>query len=71
MIMTLTGKNSYALRRRLDELMGEFVEKYGDLALEKFDGEEYEAKTMIEGLHSLPFLAPKKLVVVRNGSLNK
>ncbi len=71
MVITLTGSNIFALKRRLDELSSEFVKKYGDLALEKFDGEESEAKIIIEGLQSLPFLAQKKLVVVRSGSLNK
>lgn len=71
MIVTLTGNNSYGLRERLDELTREFVKKYGKLALEKFDGEENEAKTIIEGLQGLPFLTQKKLVVVRNSSLNK
>jgi len=70
MITTLAGNNLFALRRRLDELMAEFVKKYGDLALEKFDGEEHEAKAIIEGLQSLPFLAHRKLVVVRSGGLN-
>lgn len=71
MIITLTGNNSFALRHRLDELTAKFINEFGDLALEKFDGEEQEAKVIIEGLQSLPFLAGKKLVVVRNGSLNK
>lgn len=71
MIITLAGNNSFLLRQRLDELTSEFVKKYGDLALEKFDGEEDEVRTITEGLESLPFLAQKKLVVVRNGGFNK
>ncbi|MEK7096215.1 MAG: DNA polymerase III subunit delta [Patescibacteria group bacterium] len=71
MIVTLTGNNSFALRRRLDELTSRFVKEYGELALEKFDGEENEAQAITEGLQSLPFLAQKKLVVVRSGGANK
>ena len=71
MIVTLTGKNSFALRQKLDELTDKFVAKYDDLALERLDGEEAEAKNIIEALHGLPFLAKKKMVVVRNGGLNK
>lgn len=48
-----------------------FVKEYGELAVEKFDAEEADAKALIEGLQSLPFLSSKKMVVVRNGSLNK
>jgi DNA polymerase-3 subunit delta len=71
MIITLAGNNNFLLRRKLDELTSKFVTEYGDLALEKFDGEEHEAKSIVEGLQSLPFLANRKLVVIRNGSLNK
>jgi len=71
MIMTLTGNNSFAFRSRLKELQAEFIAEHGDLALERYDGEEDEAKVIIEGLQSLPFLAQKKLVVIRSGGLNK
>ncbi len=71
MIITLTGSNNFGLRQKLNELTGHFVKKYGNLTLEKFDGEENEAQVIIEGLQSLPFLVQKKLVVVRNGGLNK
>lgn len=71
MIITLAGNNSFLQKRRLDELIKKFVKNYGELALERFDGEEQEAKTIIEGLQSSPFLAQKKLVIVRSGSLNK
>ena len=71
MITTLTGNNTFALRRRLNELTGVFVLKYGDLALERFDGEEADVQDIIDALQSLPFLAQKKLVVIRNGGANK
>ncbi len=71
MIITLAGNNAFGLKKRLDELMQSFIKEYGDLALEKFDAEEADAKAIIEGLQSLPFLSSKKMVVVRSGSLNK
>ncbi len=71
MTITLTGNNSFELKRRLDEISRKFVAKYGDLALEKFDGEEDEAQVIIDALQSLPFLAQRKLVVIRNGGANK
>ena len=71
MIATLTGNNSFALKSRLDELTDSFVSKYGDLALERFDAEETDAQDIIDSLQSLPFLAPKKLVVIRSGGANK
>jgi len=70
-IATLFGSNSYGLKRRLDELTQAFVKEYGELALERLDAEETTAETLLEALQSLPFLAQRKLVIVRNGCLNK
>jgi DNA polymerase-3 subunit delta len=71
MITTLTGNNTYAMKRRLDELAGAFVAKYGELALERIDAEEAEADAILESIQSLPFLAESKMVVVRSLSANK
>jgi DNA polymerase-3 subunit delta len=71
MIISLTGENSFALRQRLKELVDKFVAKHGELALEKFDGEETEGEKIIEAIAALPFLSTRKMVVVRNGGTNK
>jgi DNA polymerase III subunit delta len=70
MIITLAGSNSYGLRKRLDELAGKFVKEHGELAVEKIDAEEAEGQAVLDAVQSLPFLAPRKMVIVRNGSLN-
>lgn len=71
MTTALTGENSFLLRRRLSELADKFVAKNGELALEKLDAEETEAGSIIESIQALPFLSPRKMVIVRNGSANK
>ena len=71
MIYVLSGKNSFLLNERKKSLITEFVRKYGDLALEKIDGEETDIDRIRESLESLPFLSPKKLVVLTSPSLNK
>lgn len=71
MIVTLTGNNTYAMKKRLDELVGAFVAKYGELALERIDAEEAETDVILEAIQSLPFLAKSKMVVVRSLSANK
>src|SRR3954470_14305110 len=71
MIVTLTGGNSFSLRAKLDELSKAFVSEQGDLAVERLDGQEAEFEKIRESLTSLPFLASKKLVVLREGGANK
>lgn len=48
-----------------------FVQNHDEMGLERLDGEESEYDRIQEALTSLPFLADKKLIVLRNGSLNK
>src|SRR5581483_664061 len=71
MIITLAGNNAYTLKKRLDELIAGFIKKHGELAIEKFDGEEADAQLILDAIQNLPFLAERKLVIVRNAGLNK
>ncbi|HVV25499.1 MAG TPA: DNA polymerase III subunit delta [Candidatus Saccharimonadales bacterium] len=71
MIITLTGSNSFSLQQMLRELVNNFVNEQGDLALERLDGEEASTERIKEALESLPFLASKKMVVLRAPSANK
>jgi len=71
MITTLSGSNSYALRQAQKSLVDGFVAQHGDIALEQLDGEEASVERLSEALTSVPFLADKKLVLIRQGSANK
>lgn len=71
MLTTLTGTNHFLLRKELQRRMAEFAKNYGDMGLEKIDGEEADYQRMVEAMQNLPFLASKKLVVLRNPSANK
>ncbi len=71
MIVTLTGDNHFLIQSELNQVVKSFVSKYGDMALEKYDGEESEYDQMREALESMPFLAPRKLVVLRSPSACK
>jgi len=59
------------LQQELRRIVGGFVAEHTDMALEQLDGEEAEFDRMREALQSLPFLATKKLVVLRRPSANK
>lgn len=71
MIVVLTGENSFGLQQALRQLTDDFVREHSDLALERLDGEEAEFEKIREALTGLPFLAGKKLVVLRAPSANK
>jgi DNA polymerase-3 subunit delta len=71
MIVTLTGANNFLLQDSLNSLVGKFVNQYGDLALERIDGEETELPRISEALTSLPFLTSNKMVILRAPSNNK
>lgn len=71
MITTLTGSNSFTLKAELDRLVAEFLKTHTDLGLEKLDGEEVEYDRIREALESLPFLASRKMVVLRSPSATK
>jgi DNA polymerase-3 subunit delta len=71
MITTLSGTNYYLLKKRLDEIVSKFVAKHGEFALERIDAEETEPQAILEAVQSMPFLATRKLVVVRNLGSNK
>jgi DNA polymerase-3 subunit delta len=71
MITTLTGENDVMRAAALHELVDGFVREHGDMALERLDGEEADYARMLGAAQSLPFLAPRKLVVLRTPGANK
>lgn len=71
MVVCLTGSNSFLLRAELDRRVNAFLSEHGDMALDKIDGEEASYDRIREALESMPFLASKKMVVLRAPSANK
>lgn len=71
MILTIAGNNSYLMKRRLDGLVNKFVAEQGEFALQKIDAEVAEPEAILEAVQSLPFLAARKLVVLRSLGSNK
>lgn len=71
MVRVYTGANSYLLKRELNKVKAEFADKYGELAVEIIDGEEASYEQIKDAVNSIPFLAEKKLVVIRGLSQNK
>ena len=71
MKVTITGDNSFALSAELKKLIKDFLDEYGDMALERIDAEDADFDRIREALQSLPFLAAKKMVIIRNPGSNK
>lgn len=71
MIITLSGNNHLELRASLDKIIKDFAQKYGELAIERLDGEEDSKDSILEAVQSLPFLVEKKLLIARSVSANK
>lgn len=71
MIIVLSGPNSYLLQQDLSKLVQKFLDDHGDLALERIDCQEAELPRIEEAITSLPFLASRKMVVLRSPSANK
>ena len=70
-VITLTGENSFGLQQDLRQLVDAFVAEHGDLALERLDGQEAGFERTAEALAGLPFLASRKMVVLREPGSNK
>src|SRR5882724_5323256 len=71
MITTLSGANDHLRGRELHAIMQAFEGEYGAMAIERFDGEEASSDRMREALMSMPFLSPRKLVVLREAGKQK
>src|ERR1044072_1702850 len=71
MIITLTGANSLMVSSELKKLVNDFIKEHYYFAVERIEGDEGAVERIQEALTSLPFLASRKMVVLRNPSANK
>ena len=71
MITTLTGENDVLRQQTLRSLVDGFVAEHGDMGLERLDGEEVDYNRMLGAVQSLPFLASRKMLVLRSPGANK
>ena len=71
MRMTLTGENSFLWSEELHKLIVDYIAKNGEHSILKVDGEEAQFEEIRKSVVSIPFLAPKQLVIIRTPSKNK
>jgi DNA polymerase-3 subunit delta len=70
MVKILAGTNWHALKESLDTLTSDFVNEYGEMALERIDAADSSYEQILGAVESLPFLSAKKMVVVEDLSKN-
>lgn len=71
MITTLVGENWYLLKHDLDKIVTSFEQEYGDLAVERLEGEDADFEHIFSAITNPPFLTPKKLVIIKSISAVK
>jgi DNA polymerase III subunit delta len=71
MVLVLTGGNSFSLQAELKKIVTKFVAENGDFGLEKIEAAEVELGRLLESVASLPFLAPRRMIILSNPSANK
>ena len=69
--MTLTGVNDFARVQELKKLATAFIAEHGDFALERVEGDEVDVARLRESVNSLPFLTPRKMVILREPGKQK
>ncbi len=71
MVITLTGENSFGWSAALHALKANFTAEHGDIAFAQLDGELTDYDHIREAIQAAPFLAAKKMVVLRSPSAIK
>jgi len=61
------GEDTYSVYEKINLWKSEFIKRYGgDINLSEIDGEKSIARDIIDAITALPFLAEKRLVLVKN-----
>jgi DNA polymerase-3 subunit delta len=71
MIVAFVGDNGQAREQAAKEFIAGFAGVHGATAIDRLEGEALEMERLIDAVSTLPFLSPRRLVVVRDLSLNK
>lgn len=71
MTIVFVGDNAYARERAVREYVTQFVERHGDMAIDRFDGAEIAPPELASIVSALPFLTDRRMVIVRGYAENK
>ncbi len=70
-VTVLTGTNDFARRAALRQLTAAFKAAHGDFGLETIDASDVDFGRLLESVSSLPFLAPRRMIILSNIGANK
>lgn len=72
MILFFYGPNTFASRRKLQQMVAAYIKKTGsDYGLERIEGPSAKLKDLMGALAAVPFLASSRLVIIEDLSKNK
>lgn len=71
MVLLLSGANGFAVQQAMNTLVAAFLRKHGMHAIERVDGETFDATRLPELLQSISLFAPQRLIILRDSSKNK
>lgn len=71
MILAFIGDNGHAREQAANEFVNGFIGIHGTVAVDKFAGEELDLSVLTDAISSVPFLSERRLVIVRDLSMNK
>lgn len=71
MTIAFIGDNAFAREQAAREYILGFTNVHGSMAVDKFVGEDTDFATLNDAVSTVPFLSPRRLVVVRDFGTNK
>ncbi|HUD81383.1 MAG TPA: DNA polymerase III subunit delta [Patescibacteria group bacterium] len=70
-IITLVGSNDFTLHQYLVDIISNFTNEYGSIAVEHIECDNTSLEHLQDSLLSPPFLSPKKMLLLREPSQNQ
>lgn len=71
MVRVITGPNEFMAKQAYSQAINDFVKANSELALERIDCTDIELDGVVLAVSNLPFLEPKKMVVLKDLGHNK
>lgn len=71
MIITMSGANTFMQSQALQQYIADFLEQNDAIGLERLQADEKSYDQLLDSVQAMPFLSPKRLVIIYSPSSNK